>query len=346
MKLTSTLRTLSIVSLVCIFLVILAGSVVRMTGSGMGCPDWPKCYGYMIPPSDAQLLEYTPGRTYEAKQMVILNDTLWVANQNFAAPIEFDHAQWYKYPKHNYARFDVSETWIEYINRLIGALSGLPILLLFVLSFVHMIEYKDVFTFVLATATLVMLGFEAWLGKVVVDGNLKVDSITLHMLGSMAIVALLTTLIFRLGKKELFPAFNTNWRWLAGTFVVMATLQILLGTQVREFVDSLAKGTNDRSIWSELLPVMSKDFKIHRSFSLLVVIVTFLFYRWNKQLIMPLFSIKVLIGLVAGEVLVGITLAYLNMPALMQPVHLLFAIGMFAVSFYIALVVFRRQVVV
>jgi cytochrome c oxidase assembly protein subunit 15 len=343
MSLTNILRTLSIVSLVCIFLVILAGSVVRMTGSGMGCPDWPKCYGYLVPPSDPAVLQYQAGHNYDKSQMVILNDTLWVANEKMVSAPTFDHAQWHKYPKHNYARFDARETWTEYINRLLGAFSGLPVLLLFLLSIVHMVRFKDVLTFLLATGVLLMLGFEAWLGKVVVDDQLKVSSITLHMFGSMAIVALLVALIYRLGKKELFAAFPLKWKLLAGGLLVLSILQVFLGTQVREEVDAVAQATSDRSQWIALLPVI---FKVHRSFSILVVLLTYVLYQWNKKLFLPLLAAKGLVLLVMLEVTAGIVLAYFDMPKFMQPLHLLAAIGMFGFSFYIVMVVYRRVVVV
>src|ERR1700676_2741957 len=38
------------VALGALTLIVLSGAAVRLTGSGLGCPDWPKCYGKAYPP--------------------------------------------------------------------------------------------------------------------------------------------------------------------------------------------------------------------------------------------------------------------------------------------------------
>ena len=66
-----TIKT--IISIVIVYLVILAGGIVRMTGSGMGCPDWPKCFGFLIPPTERSQLEWKSNSEYNKNQIIIIN---------------------------------------------------------------------------------------------------------------------------------------------------------------------------------------------------------------------------------------------------------------------------------
>ena len=159
-------KSFSKLTIVSIFLIIVAGSLVRMTGSGMGCPDWPKCYGYLIPPTSVDQIEWGKGKTFFEGQMIIYNKKLLSANHNFISSEVFNKDNWTLYTKHDYAIFNTFHTWMEYINRLIGVISGLLTFIMFTMSFRYWnTKRKIVF---LSGITVFLMGFQAWLGATVV----------------------------------------------------------------------------------------------------------------------------------------------------------------------------------
>ena len=328
------LNTAGKIGVVCMFLIIIAGSFVRITGSGMGCPDWPKCFGYYIPPTDISTVSLEEGRAYSRGQMVIYNDTLWITNSSFQYTSDFwksnsgNDAPLKVYPKHQYAEFNSFHTWTEYINRLLTALLGLPIL---VMTFLAMLYYKksnDYWPIVYSVFAIVMILFEAWLGKMVVDKNLNTSTITLHMVGSLGILLSLLFLIRRTNEKENYTI-PPVLRKALSFFFVIHLVQLLLGTQVRESVDLLLENGIGRNILIENLPV---GFKIHRSFSILIVILATMMYLQYRRLEIQPRKFKYLFVVLGFEILFGVGMAYLGIPRVLQPLHLLFSIILFALS--------------
>ena len=324
-------KFLTRLSLVLVYLVILAGATVRMTGSGMGCPDWPKCFGYYIPPIEQSQVLFQPNSKYKKGEMIIFNEEkLLVAKSNFNSSDLIDLKNWDTYEKHDYIIFDPVHTWIEYINRLIGAISGIPILLFTIISVVYFKKYKHL-TFV-SVLTVICMGFQAWLGKTVVDSNLAPFKITFHMLMALLIIALLIYLVnssskYTIKKNKIF----TNFIFVA---IILTLVQIVLGTQVRQFVDEQANVYYDKFEWFNEIP---KVYEYHRTFSLVVIAVNFGLFYLNKKLNLGNNYISYVIVLLFIEALSGVVMFYFNFPFGSQTIHLFIASLIFGFQFLILL---------
>lgn len=324
-------------TMIAIYLVILAGSLVRMTGSGMGCPDWPKCFGYYIPPTDVEQVLWKPGKVYFDGQMIVHEDVLYESNGDLTSSSTFSPANWTEYTKHSYAKFNAQHTWIEYINRLIGALSGFFVLALFVMGFRSWrkgdLGGLDVF---LGFVLLILLGFQAWLGKTVVDSNLAPLKITFHMFGALAIVALLLWMIKRAdGLVNILPTSIKTIGWVS---FVLILVQIYLGTQVRQEVDVVVTQFDhqQRELWMDQVG-MTSIFKIHRSFAWLILATCGWMLHKSRSLGHWGTPQKWIAGILIAEVIVGVGLAKLDIPALGQPTHLMLACLLFSFVFWVLL---------
>jgi cytochrome c oxidase assembly protein subunit 15 len=161
-------RKVNLISIILLFVLILAGGVVRSTGSGMGCPDWPKCFGMYVPPTSSAELPKDYKDKYVAGRLA--------KNQRFAKTLDVfgfsDLARRIRDDKSILVpeEFNAAKTWTEYVNRLLGEITGLALLLTAILSFAYRKENKLIIF--LCILNVVLVGFQAWLGSIVVSTNL------------------------------------------------------------------------------------------------------------------------------------------------------------------------------
>lgn len=320
-------------TLILVYIVIVAGALVRMTGSGMGCPDWPKCFGYYIPPTDIKELIWAPQRVYEDGQVIIKDEGLLVAQGDFTSGDTFEPARWRPYTKHDYAIFNPTHTWIEYLNRLVGALAGVGTLVMAVLSFAY--RRTNLKITLLSWACVVLMGFQGWLGATVVYSVLNPLKITLHMLVALLIVMVLLYIIFKVREKLVVIAENQTLRWLLFLALALSLIQIVMGTQVRQFVDEQVKhGDGDMGAVFDQPTII---FYIHRSFSILVIVVNIYIYYKIRDVGISLTKAAWIVGLIIVEIISGIIMYYFDFPFGFQTIHLILAAMLFGLQFYLYL---------
>ena len=334
MKFSKTYIRFNWLTLVFIYLVVIAGSFVRITGSGMGCPDWPKCFGQWIPPSSESELPENYKDLYLEKRASKIEKFAQVLRN---IGLEKTSEQLKNDPNLRVEQdFNSKKTWVEYVNRLFGFFAGNAMLV----SFIWLIwKYRKKKLIFLAGINLILMGAQAWFGSIVVASNLVPWTITIHMLLALIIIALQIYFIREISptqSKKLLQSkleFYLIWICLGVTFY-----QMFLGTQVRESIDELTALGITRDRWTAELGMM---FYIHRSFSWLVLLFLTVI-AWKNEQRNKYTSIRYVFWVLIVELLSGVLLAHFETPGLVQTSHLIFAAIIFGI---LTMLVFRSKIV-
>lgn len=321
-------------ALVLVYLVIVAGALVRMTGSGMGCPDWPRCFGYYIPPTDIKELMWSPNHTFEKSQVIIKDEKLWVAKETFTTTSEYNAANWDLYTKHDYAEFNPLHTWVEYLNRLTGALAGVAVFIMAVASFKFWRTKSSII--LLSWITVFLMGFQAWLGKTVVDSVLNPVKITTHMVAALVIVAVMLYILHLAKPSAAAFKHDKMFKVVLWVTLILTLVQVVLGTQVRQFVDERVKMLG----YENMHLIMDNPlvtFYFHRTFSFVVFFANLYLYLRNRRLNLGFAKTGWVMILLLIEIASGIAMYYADFPFGMQSTHLVTASLLFGVQFYMIL---------
>jgi cytochrome c oxidase assembly protein subunit 15 len=332
---------LTLSTLLAVYVLILVGGIVRSTGSGMGCPDWPKCFGNYVPPTSVEELPSNYKEIYSdfrkkkndrfAKYLLALGfaDTAEKLLQDKSVTEEAD--------------FNPIKTWIEYINRIVGVIIGFLIIAVFIFSLRFYKTHAKLT--LLAALSLILVVFQGWIGSFVVSTNLTPWTITVHMFLALLLVALLIYLLVQIGIQLKLNEGKLNSAKIstldAGLLlgcIILLLIQVLLGTQVREAIDIAAATISERSKWVENL---GAPFLIHRSFSWVVLGANaFLVFKLWKMGIQNGF-VRATILLILGTIFTGVGMAWFGVPPWLQPLHLLLATVTFGVEYILFLKVYR-----
>ena len=302
-------RRLGMLTICAVYFVILVGGIVRASGAGMGCPDWPTCFGQWVPPTEESQLPKNYHEIYAERG--------------------YENTQ-----------FNPVKTWTEYANRLVGVTIGFLIFLTAWSSRIYLKNDKAIFY--LSLSAFFLVGFQGWLGSAVVASNLQPFMITLHMLLALFIVALLIYVIARSQQQYLAQINSSQIPSLVKPAIICALgltlIQVAMGTQVREAVDFIAHEHKyiGREFWRDSFPLV---FYIHRSFSA-IILFTNLWISWKifnavdkNNLIRR--CCYLLIGVIITAIIAGISLDRLGVPPIAQPIHLLMANLIFGIQFFI-----------
>lgn len=304
-------QRLALAAFICVEVLLFVGATVRATGSGLGCPDWPFCYGCWVPPTSAGEIDFAKLdlEKFRAKAARLGRDPSTITVESLRAG------------------FDPVSTWVEYLNRLTSLPVGLSVLVLAVAS-VGELRRKRPSVFWASLASLFLVLLNAWLGARVVLSGLKPGIITLHM---ALTILLLCVLVFTAWRGTALPwrlpasteALRTVRR-LALVLFALVVAEGIMGSQVREMTDELAlrHAGEQRTQWVAELE-QTWVYLMHRSFSWLLLGCALGFALKARQALGTLRWLELgITGIVLAQMVLGIVLAHAGIVRVVQILHI------------------------
>lgn len=315
-----TVHRLAWFALISVIVLVAVGATVRVTGSGLGCPDWPTCWGCLIPPTRADQINVDNLDLEKFKRHAIRKgiDPDTITRETILES------------------FNPVHTWIEFVNRLTSLPLGLSTLLLALCSFFA--KRHRGWIIALAWFSLFDVIFNAVMGAIVVRSGLQPGIITLHMALAFLLIAVLVTIVWlsrpEQGRAEEKPRHDI--RLLVTSLVFFGCLfgEGLLGSQLREQTDELAKAAAGmpRDQWIDQIGA-TLIFKIHRSLSWSLLITSGLVLLWSRG-ISNSTEPKLIFGMVIMLMLMGIILGHFAIPQVVQVMHVVTTAILLAVTWH------------
>lgn len=303
-------QKLATAALVSVLLLMFVGAIVRVTGAGMGCPDWPTCWGCLIPPTSVEQVDFEklPLEKFQAKAARMGRDPSTITEASLRA--EFN-------PRH---------VWTEFTNRLFSLPVGFFSLATFIAAFWQ--REKRPLVFWLAFTSLVVVLVNAWMGARVVYSGLAPGVLTAHLALAMSLMGTLGYCAWRgTDRPWRIQMKDAPRRQLQGVVCLLFAVIVfegIIGAQVREMTDELAKFhvNAPRSSWIDELEGSWK-YLAHRSFSWVVLGATVWAWLLTKRHRTggPGKVESVVFGIVLAQMVLGLVMAQIHIYSWVQVLH-------------------------
>ena len=298
-----TFQKLAIATTATTYLLIMVGGLVRAVGAGLGCPDWPKCFGSWVPPLRADQL-----------------------------PAGFDPL-----------RFNAALTWTEYLNRLLGVMVGVLIFSTLLAAIVRHRRRRRVLwptgaAFLLVGfqgwlgGRVVAHGLEPW----IVTAHLVVALVIVSLLLCATVNA-----FFPDAAPALSPQRRLIGRGAMG-LIALTLVQVAVGTQVRSRIDgSAAAAQAPREEWLGRVGAVDTVHRSAALGVLAGALALFIAVRRQRAPVFFLGTGAAVVALTLAQIGAGAILATLGLPRSVQVAHLTLASLLLGAETLVALLAYR-----